>query len=411
MDLAQLIKYLIGADSGVFESLRPIQLHPEIKDLYSYAVQFPPNINKPVNAIGIAGSPELAKTKAIVEAVERYSFYVQKSRPNLIRSSINDLKTRSIEFLNPLSSCDFLNFQKSHPAFLLRSPQSIDELDWVPALCNGRESFVPLAYCLYGQPLLNKEISSSGNAAHFEKEKAQLNAILELIERDCFLSHWWRKKKFLAICKNSLPESLLQRLWQFAGPLLENISFWWGENEIGAPCVYARWRSNQFPHFLVAGSCKLNWIDALEQSFFEIIVNVSQYSDKNRFPPHPSSVFDSTIFKAKDHVDLSATQESAKVSDLYFDSKNQLQINHVTQTLNSLKDIENKLSHLNYSLYIVDMTPREARAVNIYVAKAICPDLISIEMRHIHRPWGHQKLRHLMQGRFQAVQHHPHPYP
>lgn len=411
MDLDRFIKHFVDADSGVFESLRPIQLHAEVKDLYSFAVQFPPNIKKPVNAIGIAESTEVAQIKAIVEAVERFSFYVQRSRPNQIRSSINDLKKRNIDFLNPLSNDDFLNFQKSHPTFLLRTPHSTDELDWIPAHCGGRECLVPLAYCLYSQPLLNKEISSSGSAAHFEKEQAQLNAVLELIERDCFLSHWWSKKKFSAISVKYLPEYLHKRLLQFAGPLLDNISFWWGENEIGAPCVYARWRSNQFPHFLVAGSCKLNWIDALEQSFFEIIVNVSQYSKKINFPQRQSSVFDSTIFKAQDHVDLSTSQDSAQVSDFYFDETNQLQINPGPQTLNSLKDIENKLSQLNYSLYIIDMTPREARAVNLHVAKAICPDLISIEKRHIHRPWGHQKLRKLMQGHFQMVQHHPHPYP
>lgn len=55
--------------------------------------------------------------------------------------------------------------------------------------------------------VLNK--TSNGWAAHFEKKQAQLNAALEIIERDAVLAQWYSATPFFEIESTSLPKSII----------------------------------------------------------------------------------------------------------------------------------------------------------------------------------------------------------
>ncbi len=75
-----------------------------------------------------------------------------------------------------------------------------DEVSWQKAFSELYERSALVAFgSTFGAT------TSNGWAAHPNREHARLNTILELVERDAFLAHWYSKTPFVEIPKNEFP--------------------------------------------------------------------------------------------------------------------------------------------------------------------------------------------------------------
>lgn len=139
-------------------------------------------------------SKERCLLEALGESIERYSLSVYHKK-ELLWDSYENLKPRAI---NPT---EFISFSESKikPSFQIYN-NSREKLNWVKgvSLNTHKNIFIPaqLVYLPYklkkNEPVINFSIST-GAACHSSLERAILNGVLEVIERDAFIINYLNK--------------------------------------------------------------------------------------------------------------------------------------------------------------------------------------------------------------------------
>jgi len=141
--------------------------------------------------------------KAIGEALERYSL---KTIPNLKKASYNKLS-------NALNPELFLNFSNNslegrRKEYLTKIKKT--NISWVNGIhLNSKKNvFIPaqLVYIYNRNEPIIRIPSSNGAAFGTNKKEAIERAVLELIERDCFMRSWFSGKGFKRIKLNKKSE-------------------------------------------------------------------------------------------------------------------------------------------------------------------------------------------------------------
>ncbi len=146
---------------------------------------------------GVSVEEQLAKKKALCEALERYcgSHVFQPIK----RASYDEL---GADALNPSELIYFLDSQYLSQ-FLYRQFDRTQPIDWVEgySLIQKRKIFVPAfaVYIGYNRLVPPEErfvpTTSCGLALHLTEERAVINAIFELLERDAAIITWLTQKR------------------------------------------------------------------------------------------------------------------------------------------------------------------------------------------------------------------------
>lgn len=141
--------------------------------------------------VALAAGPN-AETRALAEAIERYCFLHAPPRhaaasarsldaPALDAETIRSLLYRSDEYEQPGFRFTPYDIDTPQPFCAARSIEG-DREAWIPASLVGRPPHGSIALT---------DPTSNGYAAHHERAHAIEKALLELIERDAVLLHWY----------------------------------------------------------------------------------------------------------------------------------------------------------------------------------------------------------------------------
>ena len=145
------------------------------------------------HGFGSTSSSEESMSRAVGELLERYSLSVYR-RDSLYAASFDEARAKH-RALDIFALNDFLPWQKEKfPAYVRTGDRMIR---WVSGreLLSDTEALIPahLAYWNYkfeSDEMVLAQPDTNGGAGHFTRDEAILAALLELIQRDGFLTYW-----------------------------------------------------------------------------------------------------------------------------------------------------------------------------------------------------------------------------
>lgn len=188
---------------------------------------------------GGSTSPRLARAIAIVEAVERYSSCVPAR--DLIWASYDELKTEAMD-MDAVPVCS--ERELLDPGCPVRNYDTSERIRWTRAwsFAEARRVWVPAVMVwLQLEALTPSERFtipiSTGCAAFTSLEKALVNGICEVVERDAIALVWLQKLALPRINFDDAPASVLKAL-AVASASNRSFDFFDATTDIGVPTIY-----------------------------------------------------------------------------------------------------------------------------------------------------------------------------
>jgi ribosomal protein S12 methylthiotransferase accessory factor len=289
-------------------------------------------------------------------------------------------------------------------------------IEWVKvrSVAGDEEKLVPVEFIyprsILGRGLLVSE-TSSGTAAHFDKDAALVGAICELIERDCFMVFWHRQPPTPTLPIHQLQHAICEpdvSAMQGLGWVITVCDL---NYDLGVPCFLAiALRGSQFACGL---GCNLNARIALEHAFHELTLSLAHQPDESdamtfflqlssvRAPEDHSRLYTSPAWnELLRDVFARVLQPSSKLpEDLSTPDDSEPAVH-----LSRLLDI---LTAHGFVPYWRDLTPDSIRLRGVWVVRAVVPGLIPIHFGSDRLRMACSRLRGASApGRFQMLLPH-----
>lgn len=306
----------------------------------------------------------LSSIKVAAEYFERYCWYSRAIYRGREKESWQQLTQAGKYALPPEDIISaFTEEQYLEPTFPLRKLGPSDQIYWLEAknihnqnVCLPAQLFVPppKGEAPYWSP------NSSGMAFHSEDDKALLNSLLELVERDAFLHVWWSQSS-PAVISQSGNRSVLDIT-----------------GRVGVPCVAVVELSQE--HILIGTSADFSQSKAIEKASAEVdqLKVVSALHDKTS--------------KGQNSHDIKSFEDSLS----YYSDENLHLTDFLIQgdsaeekaetNIDTLSALVNRLDELKIRVYTANLTTPEVAAVGGVVLKSYSPDLISLNHDDVCRP-------------------------
>lgn len=178
-----------------------------------------PNMEIAEVGYGRHESARTSESVAVLEALERYCGFAPRRRKSAVRGSYAGLMARGEPALDPRSFILSDETQQKEPGYGL-APYSEDLVyDWIWAYSCRRSSpvLIPQQLCFYGvtTPAAEKFVleTSNGCALGSSLEEAAFHGLLEVIERDAYMTRWYLQAAPKRIKLNDPAMSDVQRLY------------------------------------------------------------------------------------------------------------------------------------------------------------------------------------------------------
>jgi ribosomal protein S12 methylthiotransferase accessory factor len=352
---------------------------------------------------GVAGAgtglnEEQALLPAIGEAVERYCASVYKQE-QFITATAAELGQRALD-LDTIPRCS--STELSHPKCRLVPPDKNAPIRWIEgiSLFDGRRVFLPvvMVYLYVGFASRAERIYypiSTGCAAHVSLERALLNAILEVIERDAISIVWLQKMPLSRLEIDCLPPPLAAywERYQHSSKELDYILFD-ATTDVGVPTVYGLQVSRTNPTFTTLVNCSTTLDPA------DAVVKVIRDMASGRIVfRHPQIIPESwDDFTGTAHgAAYMAKPEQSRAFDFLLESRSTRSISQMRSLSRNdekqdLQTILGLLRRKGLNVYAVELSTDEALRAGMRVVRAVIPGLQPVGFDYRARYLGHQRL-------------------
>jgi thiazole/oxazole-forming peptide maturase SagD family component len=206
--------------------------------------------------------------KVLAEGFERYASGKLRIDVQAKTKDLNGLWLHPNQ-LFPLNETIFKTDKELHPF-------SEDKVwDWVIGHnLSGEKLFIPVDCVFYplNEAVLGRKpclyASSNGAAAHFDRNKAVQNGLMELIERDAIMVHWFGGLMPKALPIKNASDMVLHRVrhWQNKGWQVKFINYTLDSVPVVGVFI---WSEANFPHLATGGAAAFTFETAIEKAFNE----------------------------------------------------------------------------------------------------------------------------------------------
>lgn len=364
---------------------------------------------------GRAIDPAAAHTSAIAEAQERLACL---SPTDLYRAAARDLP----RFVEPRTIVAYSQEQYARADFPFTPFDREASVSWKDGLdvFTGKSVSI-LADHVYFPRSLGADrpytaVSSSGAAAYTAEEGALERAVLELVERDAFMTAWLDRLPRPTVDPASMPTALAVRLRRLreAGIQVFVKDF----SRDATPVLLVAGQSEEYGFTRVTAASHYDPEQALDRALGELeIVVASRLGMKA-----PGAIEPSAVVTPKDHGDLYSQRRYFRRADFLFRSGDETCLSKITDGKpRDWSQLAVVMAERYGRLIWLDLTPRGASLrqgrVPLVVGRAIVPGLIPIGFGAGREPlgsWdirlaGHGKHRRFGPGRSTAFLF-PHPF-
>jgi ribosomal protein S12 methylthiotransferase accessory factor len=317
-----------------------------------------------------------ALLKVLAEGFERYALEQNRSDR---RESAQDLKEPFLDprILVPYSRTQFEN---------LRGISRFDprrKIDWVigSRRATGERVWVPMELVYYATEQMKRDLklcyiaSSSGVAAHFEKDIAIDTALYELIERDAFSVTWYSKRRVNSINHQCLPLDLRDRIseWKRLGYKVSILDL----TLDGPPVAMAViWSRENRPAICSGASCRPSFIDASLKAFNEAEFMAMTWH----------------YHRSKPKMEMREIDSPESHGVFYLDPKNIVYANWLLEVEESdviREDFRGSLQYLDP--VVVDITPKD-HVCGLSVMRVLSEKLMPINFGYGNEHRGHTRM-------------------
>ena len=346
--------------------------------------------------IGVDEEVEVAKGKAIMEAIERYCGR-KTSGGNLTFASFAKMDSNVV--INPKELWNFSDRQFSKGWLKDISPFDQNEtIPWIKVknVLGGSDKYAPLSFMTYATKMpgdypFNFRANSNGMAAHTSLDEAIKKGALEIIERDAILIYWLNKISPKQIDLDGCKEEV--------GILADNLEKMGYKLHLAdltldtVPVVMAMafGEKSELPFFCgaAASESKIGAIGkAVEELEFTIWSRIKYIRDTKK---KVRTITLETISEPVDHEALYLKPEMIEHLRFLFKGES-YQISK--DELFRKTDLYSTLSAKKLELYSLDMTVKEVEDLNlgIKVIKSIIPGFIPITFGYGKEPLGMKRV-------------------
>jgi ribosomal protein S12 methylthiotransferase accessory factor len=366
---------------------------------------------------GVSLNKEVAKIKAIAEAIERYSGnYINK---RLFTRSFKEVKEKA---LNPRNIICFSKnqYRKNFPYNKFRS---LIPINWVKgySLTKKKTILVPAfaVYLGYNRLIPEEPIfiptTSNGLAADKSIGKATLRGIFEVIERDALMITWYSKKRIPRLDLRSIQLPELRYLYEKITK--ENLSIAIGITTLDIPIpsvvsiIYDNKKRIPYASFGSAASYDIEraTLKALEEALLVREVLEILYEQKKLKITTPKAV--NTFL---DHAILYALPKYRKAwsfllkGPVYPLGEIKRLYNFPTENLLNLKNILKILEGKRKEVVLVNLTNNIIKNTGFKVVRIIIPGLQPIDVTYNARFLGGRRLHKFIKNP-RNINSYPHP--
>ncbi|MCT6745079.1 YcaO-like family protein [Riemerella anatipestifer] len=367
---------------------------------------------------------ESAFLSAIGECVERYSpaFYDEKT---LLESSYNDLVNKEFNAIEPHKFALFHKQQYAEEKFPFVEFNKETIVHWVETydLINNKKILCPASFIYMPFKKDKNNISeqiSTGYGAHSDYNKALLNALFEVIERDSFMISWMNlldipkikiDKELKCFVDDILPSHFELHLFDMT-------------TDIKVPSVFGILKgSHDFGDFIAfSAATRITYKEAIKKTILELCQSVPYFrflleENKNRFFNDYSEIRtfqDHSVFytKRKDKWEI-FDRWLNKVPDMsidFMDGKKFLE----EEVIEYIKE---QFREKGYNILVKDITTEDVYKSGFKVIRVVCPELIHLNGTYGQYYLGGNRLYKTpkkmgyLEKSFSELNLMPHPFP
>jgi thiazole/oxazole-forming peptide maturase SagD family component len=375
-----------------------------------------------------------AVIRALGETVERYAQFVSAfgARHPVTMAAYAEMAERRLSIPAPETLAFFSEAQHASPAFPFRPFDPSRPLGWVKAvsLPDRTEAWVPAQLVLLGyrvrhdagEPWLLPAVTT-GTAAHTRPDQALRNALLELVQVDAAMGHWYSAATAPQIVLDERTKPLERLIARQFGARRPTIRFHW----LGSPdlpglivaCVI-KGAPGQIPAVGVGLGADLELVPAMYKALLEAVgvmqlakvnlVNRAMISGK-RAEGAAEPIDPARILDLDTNVGYYALPENAPVIDEKFVVNRSVPASSLPAgsgltTEQELRLLVDGFRRTKKSVVFLDLTADDVRQLGFVVARVWSPDTLSLCFPSA------PPTRHPRFGAYGGVAHrNPHPYP
>jgi thiazole/oxazole-forming peptide maturase SagD family component len=369
--------------------------------------------------------------RTLGETVERYSQLVSEigNHHAVVRASYDQIVDRGERVIAADKLRFFSEEQYSRHGFPFQPFSRDISMGWMkaPSLIDDSESWIPTQLLLVGYVIKAAEgerwllpAVTTGSAAHTKREHALRNALLELIQIDSAMGHWYSAARAPAILSGKRTQALDRLIachFDQHGPMP---AFYWLPNPdlpgMTVACVL-REAPGKIPAVVVGLGSDLKLVEAMYKALIEV-VGVAQLAKIALLERTISERAESAgridperIFDLDTNVAFYAIPENSSYLGARFGDRSTVCASDLPHdsTLNIRE--ENRLlvdgfRDVNKELVFVDLTTDDIQQLGFTALRVWSPDTISLSLPSAP-PANHPRFA--AYGGFQVDR--PHPYP
>ena len=336
-------------------------------------------------ATGSGTSVRDALRKAVFETIERYCVL---SPPQAKPAKIGKFEDIKYNTMDPRKFWKYSEKQTSAMSFPFRNVRSRQNLKYIYGFTAfGDKILVPEDFVFINFDIPSKihENTTSGCAAHISMERACINALTELVERDNTLRHWISAKTMMHIKLNSMPSELKKKInylnnLGFDVSIINCSKF----DSIFTFEAFIENRKGESPYAFVTSGAALKAHEGIEKSLREAIGTLlTSYGIEEKYGF--KKIMADKIVTPEDHVIFYQEPQNAKLLEHYRNyneciSFNELKCESIMEKNSYLtfRKVCAKLKEQGVETAFVDMTLDFFTNFGVKVVRCISPQLMPL---------------------------------
>lgn len=374
---------------------------------------------------------EEAVIRSLGETIERYSQLVSEihNRHNVVTASYDRVADRGERVIAPDKLLFFSETQFSRPGFPFQPFSRDNPMGWVkaPSLVEDSDIWIPAQLILVGYTV--KQVDgerwllpavTTGSAAHTSREHALRNALLELIQIDSVMGHWYSSTTASRIVLDKRTKPLERLIEQQFSQLRPIPKFYWLPNpDLSGMIVACVIKENpgNIPAVVVGLGSDLKLLDAMYKALLEAVgvtqlakITLWDYSIGER-AEIGNEIDPEQIFDLDQNVAFYSIPENSSYIDSRFADHSSIQASDLPpdSTLDTREEIRllvNSFRDTDKELILLDLTTDDVRQLGFTALRVWSPDTISLSLPSAP-PSNHPRFKTYGGFHFE----HPHPYP
>lgn len=354
---------------------------------------------------GAAATREMAMTKAIGEAIERYCPAIY----NKVELPLTSYADAHFSCIHPSHFTLFSPQQYQSPEFIYKPFTEKSQVHWTVTqnLHTGESVYIPATF-VYMPYIIERQTASeilitqsisTGLACHCSYEEAIVSGICEVIERESFSITWQAMLSHPRIKNASLSKKNqdLIKLFEKVGYQIDLVNIT-SDNGIPTIMSVARHAGKEAAPLAIAIATALNPENAIKKSLEELAQTERYTVRLKKYRPRLPLVEEhKNVDDQESHINFWCSSERAVYADFLTSSKEEVNFSDLPNvaTGDPRKDLHvliQNIAKTGHNILIADITTEDIRAMGLWVIRAIIPGYHPLFMGYNNRSLGGQRL-------------------